>query len=71
LDEPNAHPWIWLVYAILFSAVVPWYLPAETGDTTLFGFPTWVTISLLASFCVALFTVFVIGRYWDGGPDDP
>lgn len=64
VDEPRRHPWVWLVYAILFVAAVPWYLPAEAASATLFGFPLWVTVSLAASLSVAVFTVFVIERYW-------
>jgi hypothetical protein len=63
-DEPRRHPWVWLVYAILFIVAVPWYLPPETATTTWLGFPLWVTLSLAATLGVALFTVFVIHRYW-------
>ena len=64
MDEPTRHPWVWLVYVALFAAAVPWYLPASAGATTWLGFPAWVTISLAATVGVALFTVFVIHRYW-------
>ena len=67
-DEPSAHPWIWLVYVALFGAAVPWYLPDWAAERTWFGFPVWVTVSLLATVGVALFTAFVIERYW--GEDD-
>ena len=63
-DEPNAHPWIWLVYTALFAAAVPWYLPDEAAQATWLGFPAWVTVSLIATIFIALFTVFVIERYW-------
>lgn len=64
MDEPRRHPWVWLVYILLFTAAVPWYLPADAAATSWLGFPLWVTISLAATFGVALFTVFVIQRYW-------
>jgi len=64
VDEPRLHPWVWLVYGALFGAAIPWYLPDEAAATTWLGFPLWVTLSLSASLGVAVFTVFVIGRYW-------
>ncbi len=63
-DEPTRHPWIWVVYAVLFVAAIPWYLPSEAASTTWLGFPLWVTLSLAATFAIALFTVYVIGRFW-------
>lgn len=63
-DEPRYHPWVWLVYGVLFGASVPWYLPPSAEATTWLGFPLWVTLSLTATLGVALFTVFVIQRYW-------
>ena len=71
LVEPRSRPWIWLVYVLLFGASVPWYLPS--GPPVLwFGLPHWVVISLGASLGVAVFTAYVIARYWseaDGEPD--
>lgn len=64
MDEPNRHPWIWLTYAALFALAVPWYLPEATAERYWLGLPAWVTISLGTSVAVALFTVFVIQRYW-------
>lgn len=64
MDEPRKHPWVWLVYAALFAAAVPWYLPSEASRASWLGFPLWVTISLSATFAIACFTVFVIRRYW-------
>ncbi len=63
-DEPTRHPWIWFVYVALFAAAIPWYLPPEAASTTWLGFPLWVTLSLVATFAIALFTVYVIGRFW-------
>ena len=64
MDEPRFHPWIWVVYVALFAVAIPWYLPQSAQATTWVGFPLWVTISLGATFAIALFTVFVIRRYW-------
>lgn len=69
LVEPRSRPWIWLVYILLFGASVPWYLPA--GPPILwFGLPHWVVISLLAYLAVAVFTAYVVTRYWSVPPDE-
>jgi hypothetical protein len=55
--------WIWVVYIVLFGLSVPWYLP--DGPVRIwFGLPYWVVLSLCAVGAVALFTVWVVGRYW-------
>ena len=70
MDEPRFHPWIWVVYVVLFAAAIPWYLPPGAQGTTWLGFPLWVTISLGATFTIAFFTVFVIRRYWGDDQHD-
>ena len=68
--EPRSRPWIWFVYLLLFGASVPWYIPA--GPPRLwFGLPHWVLISLGASLGVAIFTAYVIARYWSAPDADP
>lgn len=63
-DEPARHPWIWLVYGSLYALSIPWYLaPGEIPEKWL-GLPRWVVVSMLATLGVALFTAFVIQRYW-------
>lgn len=58
--------WIWLVYLALFAASVPWYVP--DGPLRIWiGLPHWVVLSIAAIAGAALFTVFVVRRYW---PDD-
>jgi hypothetical protein len=64
-DEPLRHRWIWLTYVLLFAAAVPWYLPESASRPVWPGFPLWVTVSLTATVLIALFTAFVIRRYWD------
>lgn len=58
--------WIWPVYLTLFAASVPWYLPGGPVPIWL-GLPYWVVISIGAVASIAVFTVFVVRRYW---PDD-
>ena len=59
--------WVWAVYLLLFAASVPWYIPANAPLRIWIGLPHWVVISLLATLGVAVFTAFVVGRFW---PDE-
>ena len=68
--EPRSHPWIWAVYLLLFAASVPWYLPAGGPPRLWLGLPHWVVISLSAYLAVALFTAWVVARYWSVPPPD-
>jgi hypothetical protein len=68
--EPRSRPWIWAVYILLFAASVPWYLPAGGPLRLWFGLPHWVVISLAACLAVAVFTAYVVTRYWSVAPDD-
>ena len=63
--EPIRYRWIWLVYALLYAASIPWYLPAGGELETWVGLPYWALVSLLATVGIAFFTVFVIRRFWD------
>ena len=63
-DEPLAHQWVWAVYAILFVVSIPWYLPSGATVPFWFGLPYWVVISLVACLCIAIFTAWVVSRYW-------
>ena len=62
--EPRSRPWIWAVYVVLFAASVPWYLPAGSPARLWLGLPHWVVISLAAYLAVAVFTAWVVARYW-------
>ena len=63
--EPIHHGWTWLVYALLYAASVPWYLPAGASPKIWLGLPHWAMISLLSIAGIAIFTAFVIHRFWD------
>jgi len=47
-----------LVYLLLFTLAIPWYLPQRY--ILLFGLPLWVTVSLLVSLCISLFTAWLL-----------
>ena len=56
--------WIWVVYALLFAASIPWYLPEGSAPRIWLGLPHWVVLSLAATLGVAVFTAYVIRRHW-------
>lgn len=63
--EPRKRPWIWLVYLLLFAAAIPWYWPASFSGPLVAGLPLWVGVTLGFIFLLAVWTAFVITRYWD------
>ena len=70
IDEPSAHPWVWAIIGLLFVLSVPWYLPSETPVALWVGLPYWVVISLSISFAIAIFTAWVVARYWSDAEDE-
>jgi len=70
IDEPSAHPWVWIIIGLLFVLSVPWYLPSDRPVALWFGLPYWVVISLSFSFAIAVFTAWVVARYWSDEQSD-
>ncbi len=68
--EPRSRPWIWVVYLGLFAVVIPWYVPSDAPVRYWLGLPHWAVVSLAAQFAVAVFTLFVVARYWSDAPPD-
>lgn len=68
--DPGRRLWIWIVYGCLFAASIPWYLPSNDHPPIWLGLPYWVVLSLAATVGIAVFTVFVVFRYWSD-PADP
>lgn len=63
-EEPLRHAWIWVVYLVLYALSIPWYWPPGERPSLWFGLPSWIVVSILATAGIAVFTVFVIQRYW-------
>jgi hypothetical protein len=59
-------PIVWLAYAVLFAAAVPWYWPADTSAQWL-GLPLWVVVTLAGSFLISGFTAWLFLFAW---PED-
>ncbi|MDH4063093.1 MAG: hypothetical protein OEW19_01735 [Acidobacteriota bacterium] len=68
--DPGRRLWIWVVYACLYAASIPWYLPSNERPPVWFGLPYWVVLSLTATSAIAVFTLFVVSRYWSEAPEE-
>tara|TARA_A100001037_G_C14622287_1_gene402094 strand:- start:248 stop:493 length:246 start_codon:yes stop_codon:yes gene_type:complete len=62
--EPRKIRYIWLVYLLLYALAIPWYWPEGYRGPLILGFPLWVAVSLGAVLLLAVWTVWVIRRYW-------
>ncbi len=62
--EPRKVRWVWLVYALLYAVAIPWYWPANFHGPLVGGFPLWVAVSLASVVLLAVWTAWVILRYW-------
>lgn len=68
--EPVQYRWIWFVYVLLFALSIPWYFPqSQNPAAIILGLPAWVLASMGAVTCIAIFTAFVIHRFWKDEPD--
>ncbi len=66
-EEPRSKPWVWVVYLLLFAVAIPWYWPVGSVGRVVMGVPLWVAVTLGSVVLLALWTVFVITRYWPVG----
>ena len=56
--------WVWLVYLGFFVFSIPWYLPADIAMQLIGGLPAWLIFSILSVCLAAIFTSWVIRRFW-------
>ncbi len=63
-SEPRKVGYIWIVYLLLYALAVPWYWPEGYRGPLVLGFPLWVAVSLGAVLLLAVWTGWVIHRYW-------
>lgn len=66
ISEPRKVGWIWWVYLFLYAVAIPWYWPAGYRGPLVAGFPLWVAVSLTAILVLAIWTAWVIQRFWRG-----
>jgi hypothetical protein len=65
--EPRQVRWIWAIYLLLLAVAIPWYWPPGFRGPLIVGFPLWALVTVASVFLAAIWTAFVIGRYWRGG----
>jgi hypothetical protein len=63
-DEPRRHPLVWIVYLLLYAVAIPWYWPTGYRGALILGLPVWAAVSLAAVAVMAVWTAFVIHRWW-------
>lgn len=68
--EPIRKPWIWVVFALLFALINPWYFPASFNQPLFWGIPAWAVVIILASLALSLFSHYVLVYHWDMNPDE-
>ncbi|NER14148.1 hypothetical protein GWK08_11900 [Leptobacterium flavescens] len=56
--------WVWITYLLLFSLSIPWYIPEKPAMMLILGLPLWVIASILSVVITAIFTVWIINKYW-------
>ena len=62
LREP-ARAWIWITFVVLLFICVP-YGFVGTYQPLVFGLPLWFLVTLLGSFLLGGFTMYVAVRHW-------
>lgn len=56
--------WVWLFYLVFFALSIPWYLPNALSMQLILGLPLWLITSITAIFIMAVFTLWIINKYW-------
>ncbi|MCB0669866.1 MAG: hypothetical protein KDC80_28770 [Saprospiraceae bacterium] len=56
--------WAWIIYLILFAFSIPWYFSNGRGMHLIYGLPLWLICSISAVILMAIFTVWIIRKYW-------
>lgn len=62
-DGISSRPLVWVGFVTLLLLAIPWYLPAA-AETLVLGLPLWVSLCLSANLALAIYTTWVIRRYW-------
>jgi hypothetical protein len=65
ITYPKVFPrWVWAIYLLLFLFSIPWYLPDQLAMQIVMGLPFWLISCILAILLMALFSVWIINKYW-------
>lgn len=61
----------WITFVLIYLVTVPWYLPRDWIDPTLWAFPAWSLVTVGGATALAVFTAYALLRLWpeDGAID--
>ena len=57
-------PRVWVLLALIYLITVPWYLPRDWIDPTIWAFPAWSMVMIAGAVCLAAFNAYVFLRLW-------
>jgi len=58
------------IFALLYAATFPWYLPRTWIEPTVWAFPAWGVVTVVGSIAIGAFTAFVYLFAWPEPPTD-
>lgn len=69
--EPITTLWIWVVFAVLFALINPWYFPDGDYQPLIWGVPYWAWIIIAASLALSGFLHYVLVYHWQIEDTEP
>jgi len=55
-------------FVVLYALTIPWYLPRDWVEPSVWAFPAWATIPIAGSVAIGVFAAFVYLFAW---PEEP
>ena len=55
---------VWVAFGLIYLITVPWYLPRDWIDPTLWAFPAWSLVMVGGATVLAAFTAYAFLRLW-------
>jgi len=68
--EPVKSPLVWILFAVIFALINPWYFPAGSHAPLIWGVPLWAWAIVAASLALSVFVTWVVHYQWDMRTDD-
>jgi hypothetical protein len=56
------------IFALLYAATFPWYLPRDWIEPTFWAFPAWGVVTVLGSIAIGAFTACIYLFAWPEAP---
>lgn len=60
----------WAVFALIYLVTIPWYLPRDWIDPTVWAFPAWATVMVSGAIALAAFNAYAFLRLWPKNESD-